>query len=294
MLDENPLDRKCLGGESLYQKDFETIYDSLDPISQGAFCSVRRIFIEREFFATAYASLMWSKDNDGTNEKIPGAIIGVRKTLLGRRPEYAPWASWKEQQNFAHVAEMESPLPYPRFQTSTNLPLLEYALTHEVGHLLDFANKLNKESATVDCPYENITSDEDYYQQCKPEFNEGTWGRIDWVNSVQIQPAKDFDLRSKLCYYDCDTLLNPEQDAVTLYTGFSKSSFATTYGATNVADDFAEAWATHWVVNTKHSNVITRGSADISTSLEEIYHSERFKTKREFLEKFVKGPVRYP
>ncbi|QDK36477.1 hypothetical protein [Bdellovibrio sp. NC01] len=295
--DENngsTLDRKCLGGEEQYLAAVEKIYDAFDPITQGAFCHVRRIFIENKFFATAYASQVFTRDADGKYVQLPGGVIGVRKTLLTKAPAYAPWASWKEQQNFARVGELETPLAFPRYQASDELPLLEYALVHEVGHLLDFANQLNNYHNTLDCDMNDIHSAEEYMEKCKPVFAEGSWGSFDWATPFNVKTEKDYTLRSKLCFYECKEVMNPETDVLPLYTGFSKSTFASTYGSTNPMDDFAEAWAARWILQTKKQNIVIKASTDFGVSTEEIYYSERFKQKREYIERFVQGPILYP
>lgn len=290
----NALDRKCLGGEEQYLSAIQNIYDSFDPITQGAFCHIRRIFIENKFHTTAYASQVYTRNPDGAYTILTGGVIGVRKTLLTKAPDYSPWASWKEQQNFARVSELESPLDYPRYETSGDLPLLEYALVHEVGHLLDFANNLNAYRNTLDCDDKDIRSYEEYMEKCKPEFLEGSWGSLDWANPATIQANKDFSLRSQLCYYNCKEVMNPETDLSPLYTGLSKSTFASTYGSTSPAEDFAEAWTARWVLKTKKQNILIKASTNLVVDTEEIYNSERFKHKREYLERFVQGPIRYP
>ncbi len=110
---------------------------------------------------------------------------------------------------------------------------------------------------------------------------------------MTIQPEKDFALRNRLCFYECENLLSPEKDLATVYSAFAKSSFITTYASTNSADDFAEAWETRWTLEYKKSDVILKVSPTFQIKTSEIYYSERFRKKREFIEKFVKGSIKY-
>lgn len=59
------------------------------------FCSLNYIFIEKEFFGTAYASPL--KDSNGN---IIGAMMGIRQSVLDENLNLETWASWKEQLSF--------------------------------------------------------------------------------------------------------------------------------------------------------------------------------------------------
>ncbi|WP_374076699.1 hypothetical protein [Bdellovibrio bacteriovorus] len=290
------LERPCLGGEEKYRPAIEEIYDSMDDFNKGMFCSLRRIFIERDFYATGYASSVYARDEEGNGIRLPGAIMGVRKSVLETQPSFGGWATWKEQMNFAKVEnEFQAPLPYPQLKTAKATPLLQYVFVHEFGHLFDYANKLNKEElGDPTCFDRDIDTDEAYYRECKPYMAPNSWGDISWKDFLTVKPEKDFSFRSKLCFYNCESYIDVNTEMVLLYKGLSQSDFVTSYAASNHMDDFAESWAVRWLVESQQGGLSVQASPELEVRAEDIYNSEKFKTKRDFIEAFTKNPVLYP
>ncbi|NUN07421.1 MAG: hypothetical protein HUU57_16880 [Bdellovibrio sp.] len=291
----NPLERTCLGGEQKYQKSFEDIYDALDPINQKMFCSLRRIFIEQEFYATGYASLLRFM-KDGQVTALPGAIMGVRKSVLEANPSLPQWASWKEQLNFVAIPEeFTTPLPYPRFDGQKPPSLLLDIVVHEFGHMLDFANSINEELFGVkDCMQQDIKSEEDYFEKCKPYAKPGSWTDISWIDGRTAKPEKDFLGRSKLCFYNCVNRMDLQTEMVPFYQGLAQSDFVTSYAASNYMDDFAEAWAVRWMLTTLKGDLSIKASPTVEVQMQDIFESQKFKVKKEYMDKFVQGEIKYP
>src|SRR5689334_2147175 len=50
----DPKSRSCLPGGDAYAAPFEILYDHYPPVLQKVFCSLGKIYIEKEFFGTAY------------------------------------------------------------------------------------------------------------------------------------------------------------------------------------------------------------------------------------------------
>ncbi|HEY1079966.1 MAG TPA: hypothetical protein VGE46_07705 [Bdellovibrio sp.] len=291
----NPLDRVCLGGEQKYQKAFEDIYDALDPLNQKMFCSLRRIFVEKEFYATGYASLVRFR-KDGKVAVLPGAIMGVRKSVLQANPSLPLWASWKEQLNFVAIPqEFTTPLEYPRFDGQKPPSLLLDIVVHEFGHMLDFANSINEESFGVaDCLKEDIKSEDEYFEKCKPYARPGTWTDISWKDGRTAKPEKDFAGRNKLCFYNCVNRMDLQTEMVPFYQGLAQSDFVTSYAASNYMDDFAEAWAVRWMVETLQGDLSIKASPTVEVQMKDIYESAKFKVKRDYMDTFVQGEIKYP
>lgn len=88
-------DRPCLPGGDAYAVFFETLYDHYPLSLQKMFCSLKVIYVEKEFSGTAYAGTI--KDPSG---KIVGAQMGIRKSVLDSQLNLSAWASWKEQLSF--------------------------------------------------------------------------------------------------------------------------------------------------------------------------------------------------
>lgn len=289
------LSRPCIGGEIQYKAAVEAIYDGMDEQNQKMFCSLRRIFIERNFYATAYASNVYQRQANGKSKILPGAVVGIRKSVLQTAPNFLFWISWKEQLNFTEINnEFEIPLPYPRYTSEKNLMLLQYVFAHEFGHLFDFANQINDEILGIpDCNKHDIKNDEDYYRYCKPFMKPGSWGDISWKDSRDVKEDHDFFGRDKLCFYNCKNRMNVESEMPRFYEGLANSDFISSYAASNHMDDFAEAWAIRWLFSTG-ANLKLKATENMTVDYAKIYNSEKFKAKREFMERFAKGDVRYP
>ncbi len=291
----NVLERPCLGGEQKYQAILEEVYDSLDGVNKKMFCSLRRIFIEKEFKATAYASLVSKKNQDGSTEMLPGAIMGFRKALLDEQPDFLKWISWKEQKNFIRSEdEFSLPLQYPIYESKLDISLLQYVVVHEFGHMLDFANGLNQESyGNKNCFLEGVSTYEEYLEKCRPFYESGTWGNISWKSYAVIQDKSDFWGRGLFCFYDCQTY-PVAADIEKAYKGLSSSEFITSYASTNAMDDFAESWAIRWLISEKKNELSLQFDEAFKINTKTVYETPKFKTKREFLKNFAEGEIFYP
>lgn len=292
----NPLARVCLGGEQKYQKAFEDIYDALDPINQEMFCSLRRIFIEKSFYATGYAGQIYIKNEGGGRTVLPGAMMGVRKSVLEENPSLLQWASWKEQLNFTPIQqEFETPLAYPKFTGHKPPSLLLNIIVHEFGHLFDFSNKINgEELGDPECLNEEIQSEEEFYDKCKPFATPNTWTDISWINGITVKSEKDFSGRAKLCFYNCTSRLDLSTELIPFYEGLAQSDFVTSYAASGYMEDFAEAWVVRWMRTVFKGDLAIQASPSVEVRMNDIYMSEKFKAKREYIEKFVQGKIIYP
>ncbi|MEN0059542.1 MAG: hypothetical protein AAGB31_11955 [Bdellovibrio sp.] len=292
----NPLKRPCLGGEEKYATVFEAVYDSMDDVNKNMFCSLRRIFIERNFYATGYASIIHHQMGDNEELNIlPGAVLGVRKSILEATPSHLNWLSWKEQKNFVQIdEEFLVPLQYPVFESTNPVKLLEDVVAHEFGHLFDFANKINDEQVGDESCYEKdeTKEDYDYYRECKPFMPSGTWGAISWKDSRTVLPEKEVVGYRKLCFYDCkDHMTSTEM--VAFYRGLADSDFVSSYALSNPTEDFAESWARRWMLNSG-KNLSVKVSADFTYSIKDIYNSKKFEAKRQYIKKFLQGEILYP
>lgn len=289
------LSRPCLGGEEQYIPYFEAIYDDLDGINQEMFCSLRRIFIERTFWATGYASQVYQRKEDGSVELLPGAVMGVRRSLLQVAPDFANWLSWKEQKNFVeNDVEFKVPLKYPVYSTpKIDVSLLQYVIVHEFGHMLDFANKINNVKIVDESCMDRVETDEDFERECQVSVAPESWGAFSWQRHRQVLPHKNFPGRDKLCFYDCQSYMS-SAEMLEFYDGLRQSDFISSYGASNMMDDFAEAWAVRWMIERKDADLLLHADESSIVDTRVLYNSEKFREKREYMENFSKGEVLYP
>ncbi len=292
---EDQLSRKCLGGESKYIPKIQEIYDGMDSMNQNMFCSLRRIFIEKEFYATAYASSVYLPKDDGSYEKGPGAFIGIRKSVLDKSFEFTDWLSWKEQLNFtANAPELTVKLPYPTFSSPKAINSLQYVLTHEFGHLFDFSNNVNQEMLKDPECMKRVKTEEDYYKECEPYFEKTSWGSFSWVHSGQVKPESDFELRDQVCFYGCSTYMDYKKDSETLYKGLQTSGFVSLYSLMSPYEDFAEAFAVKWMLEVDKSNLIIHASDKFEFDYAQVFAAKKFENKRKYLDTFYSQKVNYP
>ncbi len=270
--EEDPEIRPCLGGEDVYVALFENLYDHYPPAMQKMFCSMRKLFIEKEFVATAYAGRVHFPD--GTSA--PGAIFGVRKSLLDANLSYGDWASWKEQLNFGGRNDdytFSTDLPYYNVKSHVEISdFLYLVVAHEFGHFFDFANQVNDFGA---CRGEE--------ENC-PAISE--WSKLSWETSAKPLATSDFAHRSQLCFYNCKQPI-ASADAMVLYQGLEQSDFISSYGSTNPWDDFAEV-VSIWAADKYISGAISihvLGSAPIN--IINHLHSVHMKLKKEYVENLM-------
>src|SRR4051794_32589798 len=67
---QDPMTRTCLPGSRDYARFFQGHFDRSNPLIQNMYCHLERLFIENQFFATAYATLIV----DSSKKVIGGAI----------------------------------------------------------------------------------------------------------------------------------------------------------------------------------------------------------------------------
>lgn len=224
---EDSTKRKCLEGGKKYAHFFQDIHDRIPPFMQKMFCSLDIIFIEKSFGGTAYAGLIYDEE-----DKPIGARMGVRESVLRNGFNLTLWSSWKEQLSFGgNYNAYEYTLDLPNIITvtdHTSNDFLYFLVAHEFGHFFDFANKIND--------YEECN----FLNQYVCGFKEGTWGDLTWLRTSEVKEEFDFKNRSGLCFYSCDNQFISFDVIESLYDDLYKSTFISTYAATNSWDDFAE------------------------------------------------------
>ena len=272
-------ERPCLEGGQAYTEPFQALYDHYPPALQRMFCSLSKIYVEKEFFGTAYAGLL--RDEAGS---IVGARMGIRQSVIDERLDLTTWASWKEQLNFGGVKDsytITDDLPEHRSTSKSEVnDFLYFVTAHEFGHIFDFVNEVNK----IDPACQG--------DECG--FAEGSWGDMSWESFGLAKGLDEFPGRKDLCFYWC------EMDSVALdrvpqiYRDLHRSHFISTYATTQAWDDFADSMAyvvmdyylaTDYTIDTKQSAVY-----DVMAKL----RSERFREKREYISRFLSGALAYP
>lgn len=278
--DKDPDQRECLTGSEKYAIYFERLYDNYPPALQKMFCSLKHIFIEKDFFGTAYAAGIYNQD-----KKMNGAELGIRQSVLDQNLTLSNWASWKEQLSFGGATDsytITSGLPKIETTSETNPEdFLYFVIAHEFGHLFDFANDLNK---TKNC---TEPQNEEDFPIC--EMEEGGWGAISWQTEMKPKSASEFPLRSSLCFYQCEGKPLSKLEVPQVYSDLSKTDFISAYAATGPFDDIADSLAYFLIAQNPNTNYLVdtlQGQTfDIMAKLRSPIFSNKFDFLKTFLER---------
>lgn len=278
--------RPCLAGGENYAHFFETLYDNYPPALQRMFCSLNYIYVEKKFFGTAYAGLIY--DEKG---KILGAQMGIRQSVLDEQLNLTTWSSWKEQLSFGGVKDSYTVLPHlPKYETASPSHLsdfLYFVVAHEFGHIFDFANNVNK---TKNCP-----ENPDKQEQPECEMDENGWGGISWITDKKAKAENEFTYRTSLCFYWCegktiDSLLIPK-----LYNDLFATQFISTYATTQPWDDFADSLAYFLMNRHLSSSVVLHNSEGESYNIMAKLKSPLWLPKWQYIERFLaRKDIAYP
>lgn len=281
-------DRECLEGGKDYAKYFESLYDHYPEAIQRIFCSLKVIYIEKQFNGTAYAGLL--QDEQGN---ILGAQMGMRKSVLDEGLNLATWASWKEQLSFGGIKDSYQILEdLPIIQTASSHQVngfLYFVVAHEFGHIFDFANKLNK------CKSEEYAQrwEEDPSVEC--EMDDESFGALSWLTDRRLKSEYEFPNRRELCFYWCDGKILDKTVIPQIYRDLDKSNLISIYATTQPFDDFAESLA--YFLMSQHlgaSYIIDTKQGDIYNVMEKIT-SDRFHSKFEYVRDFLnRRDITYP
>jgi len=235
---QKPERRECLAGSLTYSSVFENLYDQYPLPMQQMFCSLKRIFIEKKSFGTAYAGFL--RDEAG---KPTGVIMGIRRSVIDKSLSLSHWASWREQLSFG-----ADPLSY---NLSPELPVVEaisppgvndllyFVVAHEFGHFFDIANEVNK---TKSC---SEPANKNQPPECK--MHEDGWGGISWITAQKPKLVNEFPLRTSLCFYRCNGEFLNKSSVSELYRDLERTDFISNYAATGPWDDFADSVAYYMI-----------------------------------------------
>jgi hypothetical protein len=281
-------ERPCLTDTDLGPaiSSLQTIYDAYPQALKNVFCSLGRIYLEKKSVGTAYA---------GTTPDGSMAIMGFRADLLlGEAPSLSRWVSWKEQLSFGGSRDYSVRDDLVKIESSSSLAapasdFIYYVIAHEFGHILDFKLKVNdwscNESGDTCTPkpasWPELSWSFSYPQ--KGQTPEDPWGLSAWEPNASAA----FDHRSELCFYGCADGRGKPELMEPLYASLHQGSFLTTYSATNSWDDFAETVA--FYAGTRYTNLSYTAVLPSGTRfdlVEKYLHSESFRAKREWVERF--------
>ncbi len=287
--DEKGQPRKCLPGGEKYAVVFEGIHDQFPSVLQKTFCSLRHLYIEKEFIGTAYAAVRRTEEG-----QLNGAIMGIRQSVIDEKLNLTTWASWKEQLSFGGISDSYTLTPgLPQIQTQSQTAandFLYFVIAHEFGHMLDFANDVNK---LEDKTCGKNDPENGPYEECK--MDQESWAGFSWMTNKNAWAHSDFTLRPELCFYWCNGKFIGLEKLPETYLGLAQTDFISTYAATNPWDDFADSLA-YFVMslNFPFSYVIQIPNGSNYNIIEKL-HSHKFTKKYDYLKNFVeRNDLIYP
>lgn len=278
--------RVCEAGAEKYASAFQGHFDRSNPTIQRMYCHLDKIWIEKSFIGTAYATLV--QDSNG---KVTGGGIGIRREVLESQLSFDDWLSWKEETSFGGATDSTKPrmglLNYVSNRATPEF-FLDYVLNHEFGHIFDFANQLNR---TTECRFrEKAPGEWERVGSCEPL--PGSWGALSWKTISEPLPGNDFAGRSGICFYFCGTNFLKPADALSLFKGMMTTNFASTYSSRYPAEDFAEAFA----LKIAHDEGLRLQLNINGEALDLSGHflGPKLDTKRQFVEELIRNGPRYP
>jgi len=281
---QNPLLRTCQEGGLDYAPTLEKLYDAYPASFQKVFCSLKVIFIEKEFEGTAYAGLV--EDEKG---KILGSQMGIRKSVLDQGLNLRTWATWKDQLNFGgNPRGYEWLATLPEIHTQNRQKdlndFLYFVIAHEFGHIFDFANHVNQ---TTICDPDEKPS------RCQMLPN--TWGALSWKTADGVLPSSDFENRGRLCFYWCSSNYMSQALVPSVYKGLASVNFMSLYAATNPWDDFADSTAYYLMSQKLDAEYWIETKTGKNYDIIRKLYSPLMKEKLSYLKKFYsRKDLKYP
>ncbi len=279
--------RPCLDGSASYAKPFEDLYDHLPAGFQKMFCSLNSIYVEKVLTPTAYAGL--ARDGNGN---VSGAVMGIRKSLLDEPVPLEKWGTWKEQLSFGGSKDpsiLDPNLPWISTHTESQVnDLLYMIVTHEFGHMFDFANDLNK---TATCAPDPNDPDE---MIC--EMAPDSYGALSWKTNMMPLQENEFLGRDRLCFYRCENGFVNRNEVNELYKEFyEKTNFISLYASTSPWDDLADSMAYVLMADQLSSSYVIDTKQGVQLDMMEKLRSDRFRPKVEYIHNFLNSDhIIYP
>lgn len=263
--------RPCVEEDTTkYTSQILAAYAFFPQIVQAALCSIQNLYIEKQFFGTAWSAPI--------NEQVPQAmLLGLNKREMDAELRLEPFLSWFEQLSFGGAKNFSvSPyLPTTTVEPSRwkSATFLIDTLLHEAGHLLDYKNHFNK----FECSS----------QTCKPASD--SWAEIAWLSDLKPRPENDFGQRKSICINNCQANhLDPKRSA-DFYKRLHQSGFVTQLSAINPMEDFAETFSLYEKTHALGQNIYWHDAQGNTYNAKFVLRSNSLKQKVKFIESHLKG-----
>jgi hypothetical protein len=240
------------------------LYRELPAPMRPLYCSLKRIFLSDALESVAFATVTMKAG------EINGAYIAIRRASFSESLTASGLLTWKEQLNFggsktylAHDPGLVE-LSYGFHLDNPRMDALLYVTLHELGHVVDFQNKLSEPG--------------------------GRWFSSSWATAQMPLPEAHFDGQEKICYYRCQKTIVPA-DAPALYASLKESAFITTYSGLSPREDFAEFWAWYLLREYKSADYRIRIPGQGEIEMNSVFtENPRVKQKMDLIREILSSP----
>lgn len=252
-----------------FLKDLLQINYQLPKELQPYFCSLSKIYISDSIPSVAFATGIVNDSND-----FIGTAMGIKKSALLNSPKLDTLVTWKEQLNFGGSSKFLSiDKKLPQLHYGWDLTGFQYVLTHEMGHIVDFTNKINPI-----CYFSN--------KQEGCDSSQYSWYKFSWSSDMKLLPESKFLHQENLCYYDCNVSYNAKI-AEEVFTSMRESSFITPYSGMNVFEDFAEFLTWYFLLKDKTPDYKIFIPENTTISMKPIFSNLKIREKLNFIGKHL-------
>lgn len=209
---------------------------------------------------------------DAAGHAVAGVIV-LDASIL-RRFTLNTWATWKESQPFTIRDGTRVQVRMASEHDDTRSRLIEYALLHELGHVLSWQGETTHEN-------HDGSGSEEFF-------------RLSWIDAGQGNFASRFDgefpRRPEMAFYPSGGLRAlDEKVMLAAYAWLPHTTFPNLYAATWPPEDFAESFASymHVVVLHRPYEVTVQRDGKVLARIGACWNEERCARKRAALEAFL-------
>jgi hypothetical protein len=258
-----------------FLQDFnEAIAEIPQPVKRRVAGKLTGIFLVRELGSSGFTDQIL----DARSNPVAG-FIALDLTAIDKTAN--AWATWKENTPFKDQAGYRLAAEIEDRQHDTRKYAIQYILLHEMAHVMAIGETIHPR---WDVEAARLRSPENY------AFFSASWIASRERNRFESIFDGDFLQRSKVVYYRRAELRGDQM--VEAYDHLEHTNFATLYGATNFADDFAEAMANyvHVVMLNKPYRITIYDDDKVAKVYDPCWSRARCREKRKLLEQFLAGP----
>jgi len=253
----NNSSRPCLDRSQFYSEEFQNIYDLYPQALKKTMCSLDRIFVEKEFWASGYAHPR-------------GRAVGILQKVLDQGTSLSEWSTWKERLPFALTSDLtQSPEDLPSIiagAPGVAGRAAYFIITHELAHLIDLANNVSNIDAA--------------------DFSRISWrGKGQHVTRDGLPGGWFWP-----CYYLCRRQKIHSLNIDDIYRDLTSSPFASLYATRNPSEDFAET-LTYYVLS-RHPDLLFKLKLGDKTvrDISALSSHEGLREKLAYVELLLKRP----